>query len=281
MFSKISRYRKLTDDVAVDAKGRRLASKSLRLLPEVSGDFLHTVEEIDRLDHLSYKYYQQPRTWWRICDANPMFLSPHALLGKEPLMTAQFPLSWDGPTPPWSVLLKDLMQMFGVETAHLGTPEQPAPEVEVLDGDPTYVIDDAALVGDVQALANYLRTGEPPEARLTAEALTTMLKTALEGQGIAFGGEVRLWSVESSQWRLIDEGTGQVYTFRLVEAEALLNVYASEFRYTWAVTVTFNTVNTSAEALAAVMEGEGFDVGVPVSIGRVGKQVVIPLRTTL
>lgn len=79
MFSRISRYRKLADVVTTDAKGRKLASKSLRLPPEVSGTFLHTVEEVDRLDHLAYKYYKQPRKWWRICDANPEFMSPQAL----------------------------------------------------------------------------------------------------------------------------------------------------------------------------------------------------------
>lgn len=51
MFSKISRYRKLPDVVAVDAQGRRLESKGLRLLPELTGTFLHTVEAGDRLDH--------------------------------------------------------------------------------------------------------------------------------------------------------------------------------------------------------------------------------------
>ena len=64
MFSKISRYRKLPDTVSSDARGRSLQSKTLRLLPEVSGEFRHTVEEVDRLDHLAYKYYRQSRKWW-------------------------------------------------------------------------------------------------------------------------------------------------------------------------------------------------------------------------
>ena len=55
MFSKLSRYRKLADVVTTDAKGRHLKSKSLRLLPEVSGTFLHTLQDVDRLDHLAYK----------------------------------------------------------------------------------------------------------------------------------------------------------------------------------------------------------------------------------
>jgi hypothetical protein len=116
MFSKISRYRKLPDVVTVDAQGRRLESKSLRLLPEVTGVFLHTVEEADRLDHLAYKYYKQPRKWWRICDANPEFPSPQALLGKEPIVTTRFPLTFAGRgQPPWAELLQTLGQTVGVE----------------------------------------------------------------------------------------------------------------------------------------------------------------------
>jgi len=117
MFSKISRYRKLPDEVTADAKGRTLESKSLRLLPEVSGEFLHTVEEVDRLDHLAYKYYKQPRKWWRICDANPEFMSPQALLGKEPIVTTRFSLTFDedADQPPWADLLKSLSEKLGVD----------------------------------------------------------------------------------------------------------------------------------------------------------------------
>lgn len=117
MFSKISRYRKLPDVVTADAQGRRLESKSLRLLPEVTGIFLHTVEEVNRLDSLAYQYYKQPRKWWRICDANPSFPLPQALLGKEPIVTTQFPLTFAGGSqPPWAELLKQLQQKQGVES---------------------------------------------------------------------------------------------------------------------------------------------------------------------
>src|ERR671911_67810 len=117
MFSKISRYRKLPDEVTVDVSGRRLESKSIRLLPEVTGTFLHTIEDGDRLDHLAHKYYNQPRKWWRICDANPEFMSPQALLGKTPLITQRFPLSFPKPKeqPPWATLMRYLSAQVGVE----------------------------------------------------------------------------------------------------------------------------------------------------------------------
>ena len=136
MFSKISRYRKLPDVVTTDAKGQSLASKDLRLLPEVSGTFLDTVEAVDRLDHLAYKYYKQPRKWWRICDANPEFMSPQALLGKEPIVIDRFPLVFNdsGVQPPWADLLKQLSKMVGVENLQVVDDIQIIPEIQMIDG---------------------------------------------------------------------------------------------------------------------------------------------------
>src|SRR6059058_44650 len=108
MFAKISRYRKVPDVVTVDGQGRMLASKDLRMLPEVTGTFRHTVEAGDRLDHLGYKYYDQPRKWWHICDANPQFLSPQALVDQDAVVTARFPLTVAGGEPPWAALFGTL-----------------------------------------------------------------------------------------------------------------------------------------------------------------------------
>ncbi len=119
MFSKTSRYRKLADIVATDVNGRLQESKASRLLPDVSGTFRHTIEEKDRLDHLAYKFYKQPRKWWRICDANPEFMSPHALLGKEPMVTDRFTLNFEGNDPPWSELLKLINEVVGIENVQI------------------------------------------------------------------------------------------------------------------------------------------------------------------
>lgn len=136
MFSKISRYRKQPDIVTIDKKGRVLASRDLRLLPDVSGTFLHTVEEVDRLDHLAYKYYKQPRKWWRICDANPEFMSPQALLGKEPIVTDRFPLTFhgNGTQPPWADLLMNLSETLGVEDVKVVDDIRLVPEEQTING---------------------------------------------------------------------------------------------------------------------------------------------------
>src|SRR5262245_38372607 len=121
MFSKISRYRTMPDVVTTDAGGRTVASKGLRVLPDISGTFRHTVEEADRLEHLAFKYYRQPRSWWHICDANPQYLSPQALLGKEPVVRVRFTVDTQTPgaTPAWAALLAALNTRTGVECVQI------------------------------------------------------------------------------------------------------------------------------------------------------------------
>ena len=134
MFARISRYHKLPDGVTTDSTGRTLVSKTLRLLPPVSGTFRHTVEDADRLDHLAYKYYQQPQKWWRLSDANPEFLSPQALLGKEPIVTDRFPVTFDGAQPPWAALVGLLTRQIGVEEVKVTEEIQITPRAKTVGG---------------------------------------------------------------------------------------------------------------------------------------------------
>ena len=133
MFSKISRYRKLADVNAPDAKGRVLASRDLRLLPDVPGTFRHTVDSGDRVDQLAYKYYDQPLQWWNICDANSQFLSPLAMLGKDVLVVTNFPVSVAG-APPWAALFAALQPILGVEDVRIQEDIQLTPKQVTVAG---------------------------------------------------------------------------------------------------------------------------------------------------
>jgi hypothetical protein len=137
MFSRLSRYRTLPGVVTTDDEGRIITSATLRLLPAVSGTFQHTIEGGDRLDHLAFKYYGQPRHWWQICDANPEYLSPQALLGKEPIVKTRFEVETQttGATPAWAALLSALNGRIGVEC------------VQIIE-------DEAGLVAKQRAIAN-------------------------------------------------------------------------------------------------------------------------------
>lgn len=133
MFSKTSRYRKLPDVITLDAKGRRLAVKELRLLPQVTAVFRHTVKAGERLDQLAYQYYKQPRKWWLICDANPQFLSPVALLGQEVIVSARFPVTvTHGGDPPWADLCQRLRALIGVEDVRIEETVEQTPQQQTV-----------------------------------------------------------------------------------------------------------------------------------------------------
>jgi hypothetical protein len=141
MFSKISRYRNLPDVTVADAKGRVLAAKDLRLLPDVSGTFRHTVNAGDRLDQLAYKYYGQPLQWWNICDANPDFLSPLATLGLEPVVTTLFPVTVSA-APPWAALFRAVPAIPGVEDVQIAEEVKLIPQQTTVGGQTVTVLTD-------------------------------------------------------------------------------------------------------------------------------------------
>ena len=279
MFSKSSRYRKLPNVVTTDVRGRVMESRQLRLPPMVTGERLHTVKEGDRLDHLAHMYYRKPQKWWRICDANPAFLSPRALLGKGPHHTVRFSVIWNGPVPPWPELMQSISQASGVEEVLLGRPEQDHPEVQYLDGETLFVVREAAFVEDLHELASFLRTGQPTTARRSADEHAAMLRTALEAEGLAFDGAVRLVDVEPIRWCIQDVETGQLYAIQL-EGEGTVHVYESMPRHLWEVTLRYNGMNTSPGELVSRMQERGFEVGRPEEIGQVGKSISIPLNVT-
>ena len=263
MFSKISRYRTLPDVVTGDAKGRVLASTSLRPTPPVSGEVLHTLAEGERLDHLAETYYRQPRTWWRICDANPAFLSPLALLGHAPSTTTQFPLTWTGTEPPWSGLLQTLTETLGVEAAQAGTPELPAPALTYHDGPAAFSLN-LALTLDLNTSTRN-------------QALTQPLNNALLAEGVSVSADIHLTKLGPSAWRLIDRANGAVHAFRLTgKNTTTLTVHPSMPKHAWVVTVAYNAADVTAEALHTVIQNEGFVPSPPMTLGRIGKPIVIP-----
>jgi hypothetical protein len=70
MFARGSRYESVGDAVHVDAGGREIAYKRLRMLPAPRGVQAHTVADGDRLDLVAFRYLGDPELFWRICDAN-------------------------------------------------------------------------------------------------------------------------------------------------------------------------------------------------------------------
>jgi len=265
VFSKISRYRALADEVAVDAQGRAAASKVVRLTPEVDGTFLHVVEDVDRLDHLAFKYYDQPRDWWHIADANPDFFWPPAMIGDDPRRTILVPLTWEGLEPPWVDLVGTLCRVLGVERAQLGTPEQPIAVSEVVQGAP---------LGDLdRALAVAL------DASVRTQSIAPALAAALSANGITIDGIVRPEKVDAATWRIVVLSVPSViYTVGDFPADDLLRVYESGLRFHWILTLTYNALTTSEIALLQRIDDQAFAPGAAAAVRRTGKSIVIPPR---
>ncbi|MFI7690059.1 hypothetical protein ACIBQ6_13365 [Nonomuraea sp. NPDC049655] len=114
MFSNLSRYRAVPEEVVADVRGEAAVAAGLRPLPEAPAVLTHVIKAGDRLDQLAFAYYGQPLQYWRICDANPDYLSPLALLGREPLITTFFPVSEPRTGPPWGRTLQLLADTVGV-----------------------------------------------------------------------------------------------------------------------------------------------------------------------
>lgn len=70
MFFKGSRYENVPEAVHVDARGRQIPYKLLRITPAAPALQTHTVRALDRLDMIAFQYYDDPEQFWRVCDAN-------------------------------------------------------------------------------------------------------------------------------------------------------------------------------------------------------------------
>ena len=120
MFIKGSRYRHLPESSPVDAAGERLLGKDLReIAPPLVGPFQHTVQQGDRLDLLSFKYYRDPTKWWQIADANPQEPFPPDLLDRSPLVNERFVLA----NPNFETRLKTLVDALSSSFGAVTMPE--------------------------------------------------------------------------------------------------------------------------------------------------------------
>lgn len=255
MFFKISRYWKLPDVISTDEKDRTLESKSLRLPLRVSGTFSHTVEDVDRLDHLAHKYYKQPRKWWRICDANPEFTAPPALLGKGPVKTARFYLNFsgNGANPPWHELIARLLKETGVEKAML---------IENINLFPDYVfqVDDQSLL-DLQA------DGVPDDVLTELESIKDQIFIGRKEFAGVLESMLEYDSVEAFISLALRHARvtldGEVVTFHIQSLEH-------------AVLVEYNQINTDFETLSNVIIDVGFIIDKSETIGQIGKSIIIP-----
>jgi hypothetical protein len=76
MLFKGSRYEGTLTATLVDARGRELRYKVVRMIPESPPRFGYAVAAADRLDTIAFEVFQDPERFWRICDANRALWPP-------------------------------------------------------------------------------------------------------------------------------------------------------------------------------------------------------------
>jgi nucleoid-associated protein YgaU len=64
----------------VNNQGEHLRVLALRRIAQPPGVFEHVVMEGERLDQLASRFYNDPKKYWLLLDANPEVLNPFELL---------------------------------------------------------------------------------------------------------------------------------------------------------------------------------------------------------
>ncbi|MEK7395618.1 MAG: hypothetical protein AAB116_01660 [Candidatus Poribacteria bacterium] len=81
MYDSKSRYASLKPYNVTDHRGRTIAIVPVPKAPEQTSIGIHLLLQGQRLDHLAYKYLDDPAGYWRICELNDVML-PEALTEK-------------------------------------------------------------------------------------------------------------------------------------------------------------------------------------------------------
>lgn len=262
MFSKISRYRDLPDIVVTDRDGITRESRTHRRLPEVKARFEHVLSDADRPDHVAFKYHQQSRNWWRICDANPDFKSPRELFGDSPIQTSQFAIRFIGEIAPWNSLFSALTGRLGVLSVEKGAAGSRLPSVDVLD--------DTLLFDIPAALAVELVTST------FAQQMTVPLAAALTAGGLTLSTDISLVKLSAVGWRLKDMSTGEVFSLTEDPGGGPIDVMDTVVAHSWSITVRSNRNNVTPGEIRDQIETLGFEVDAPQARTRIGKSIIVP-----
>jgi len=78
MFDQKSRYAKLETYTAKDRRGRAVTVVSVPKAPQEVLLGIHIMRQGQRIDHLAWKYLDDPAGFWRMCELNDVML-PEAL----------------------------------------------------------------------------------------------------------------------------------------------------------------------------------------------------------
>jgi hypothetical protein len=75
MFDPMSRYAKLPTYARVDRRGRVVAVVPVPPPPVDALLGIHVLRQGERIDHLAFRYLDNPAGFWRICEMNGVMLA--------------------------------------------------------------------------------------------------------------------------------------------------------------------------------------------------------------
>ena len=75
MFDPKSRYAKLTTYTRTDHRGRTVMVVPVPSPPADALLGIHVLRQGERIDHLAYRYLDNPAGFWRICEFNGVMLA--------------------------------------------------------------------------------------------------------------------------------------------------------------------------------------------------------------
>ena len=75
MFADKSRYKNLTPYTVTDRRGRFVSVIPVPAAPDQNLLGFHVLKQGQRLDHMAFKYLDDPAGFWRICELNDVMLA--------------------------------------------------------------------------------------------------------------------------------------------------------------------------------------------------------------
>lgn len=265
LLTKRSRYYRLKDTTFPDHKGVERHCKSVRRGAVVAGRFFHTLEAGDRLDQLAYKYYRQSLHWWRICDANPDFLTPLALLDKTATAQVRIELSTTDNPPSLAELYREIGRVTGVEKV-VRVSEGGVPEREISDTAPLFSLPDS-LIGDL-------------EEGLRTQQVSAALELALQAEAVVLSPNIRITQPGPGLWQIEDREAFAAYRLHHDTGTTSLNVNRANVTFRLVLLVDYNRHNTNESQLSTAVGTAGFSIEEITEQTRIGQSLVIPPRFT-
>lgn len=289
MFSKGSRYRNLTESSAIDASGERQRGKDLRLTPTVTGSYLHTVRDGDRLDLIAHKYYSDPAKWWQISDANPQQPFPTDLVDSWPVVGEHLVLEHPAFVHQFYGLLAELQQLLNGESD-----PNTLISLEMLNGFNQSELSEmlatpAVIVGPPDFFTASVVLIYPPSSVARSDVLGK-----LKEQGFNLLGtdewmvEINSLDAESNEW-IVERRQAVAFAFDDLDVKAHWQMMMDEladltgvlqvesFSMEMACDLFYVSAQVTRAELLKIIESHGFELtAMSSTFSRIGAKFVVP-----